>query len=281
MARKQARQVLRLHRLTIGLNQLCLDLAKFQIAGEARDRSQRADARPTSIDLQNFAVLVGNRHTDREALEQRTIFFLACAQLLFGFVADGHFLAQRLIGATQIGRAFLHATFEALVGALEFLGGELAFGNVLENPDAVLRRTVAIQCASRYLTPEDLAIGAAHHALVGIGVMRGQVAVALAADTLVRLARGIEHEDIMPAQAARRIAEHFLEATISAHDHAIPRVADANEGLVENDLQLGQRLAQGPSGRRGVIPRRGHDSALAQGNSLRTAQVLCVLLIGR
>ena len=48
----------------------------------------------------------------------------------------------------------------------------------------------------------------------------------------------------MAVEFARTVAEHFLETAVATLDHAIAGIADADEGVVEDELVFGQALGR-------------------------------------
>jgi hypothetical protein len=153
--------------------------------------------------------------------------------------------------------------------AQRFLVALLA-GAVLDHPDRALARVGAVDGVADQPHPHRRAVLAHHDALGLEGLALPQHAVGLRAKVGEGLLVGVQDAGQAADGFAILVAEHAVEGTVGARDHAFAREEDPDRGVGHDRLHLGQRAArlghvfQDPDGAgfaRAHVDRLGADAA--------------------
>src|SRR5438445_237365 len=121
--------------------------------------------------------------------------------------------------------------------------GALPFGDVLAQPDVALRRLARRDRPAGDAAPEARAVLAAHPGLARMHLAAIELGVGLGHLLVFRLGE-IDVARRRADGAARRVAEHLLDAAVTAHRAAIARELDADHDVVEERLLLGEHALQ-------------------------------------
>src|SRR3954464_8845840 len=166
-------------------------------------------------------------------------------------IVVGEVLCARL-SFLQLGGALGDGALQRVARRFERLACRMLGGHVVVDPDGARTRQRGIDRLAHQLAPEGAAVLAA---VLALGDDRAPVAHLLVPGgvALVILGRAVDRGGALADQLAGSITEHLLEAGIAALVGPVPDERDADRGVVEDQLLLGERPLHPPVG----VPLRG------------------------
>src|SRR5205085_478305 len=140
--------------------------------------------------------------------------------------ADGRVVEDQLL----LGERALHALVRLALG-----------GDVLEAPDPFLDFVPRIDASAACAAAEGRPVAPSEPAFVVVRLSRRRGAIGELARALPLLGIGKERARALADQLPRPGADHFLEIPVAALDGAVAHESDADAGVVEDQLLLGER----------------------------------------
>src|SRR5207247_9867254 len=143
------------------------------------------------------------------------------------------------LGPLALAGAVGHRALQRVARSLQRRPRGVLGGDVVVDPDRAFARMRRVDRLADELAPEDgsvlapvLALGGHRAAVVHLVVPAGVA--------IVFLGRAVDRARALADELARAVAEHLLEAQVAALVGALPDEGDADGGVVEDQLLLGE-----------------------------------------
>ena len=181
-----------------------------------------------------LAVAVGQRERLLQAVLQQAPVGQAGERVVVGEVLGAR------VGLLQLDGALGDRALERVARGLGQRPRLVLGGDVLVAPDPLLLLVAGVDAAAARAADEGAAVAAPERRLVLVGAARRGVAVGAPAGRLPLLLAGEQHRAALPDQLAGPGADHVLEEAVAALDDAGAHEGDADRGVVEDQLLLGE-----------------------------------------